>query len=145
MLNRSEAGRVTETRLMEMVFPEQTNHYGTLFGGQALALMDKAAFMVASRYARLPVVTRSTEKIDFHVPVRQGQLVELVSRIVRTGRTSITVDVDLYSEDLLTGDRQLGTHGRFVLVALDAQGDPTEVPPLRLPSTTTSVSRPEQA
>jgi acyl-CoA hydrolase len=77
MLNRIEAGRITETRLMEMVFPEQTNHYGTLFGGQALALMDKAAFMVASRYARLPVVTASTEKIDFHVPVRQGQLVEL--------------------------------------------------------------------
>ncbi len=57
MLERIEAGRITETRLMEMVFPGQANHYGTLFGGQALALMDKAAFMVASRYARLPVVT----------------------------------------------------------------------------------------
>jgi len=144
MLNRIEAGRVTETRLMEMVFPEQTNHYGTLFGGQALALMDKAAFMVASRYARLPVVTRSTEKIDFHGPVRQGQLVELVSRIASTGRTSITVDVDLYSEDLLTGDRQLGTRGRFVLVALDARGKPTGVPPFQVPPAAPSF-RPEQA
>jgi acyl-CoA hydrolase len=140
MLNRIEAGRITETRLMEMVFPEQTNHYGTLFGGQALALMDKAAFMVASRYARLPVVTASTEKIDFHVPVRQGQLVELVSRVVSTGRTSIAVDVDLYAEDLLTGDRQLGTRGRFVLVALDAQGKPTGVPGLAA----SAASRPEE-
>lgn len=121
------AGAATEARLIEMVFPEQTNHYGTLFGGQALALMDKAAFIVASRYARRSVVTASSEKCDFHVPIRQGQLVELVARIVTTGNTSMTVEVDLYSEDLLTGDRQIGTRGRFVLVA---HGKPTHVPPL---------------
>lgn len=125
------AGQLTEARLVEMVFPEQTNHYGTLFGGQALALMDKAAFVVASRYARRTVVTASSEKCDFHVPVRQGQLVELVTRIVATGNTSMTVEVDLYSEDLLTGDRQLGTRGRFVLVALDAHGKPTRVPQMK--------------
>lgn len=117
----------TECRLVEMVFPQQTNHYGTLFGGQALALMDKAAFICASRYARRTVVTASSEKCDFHVPVRQGQLVELIARIVATGRTSLTVEVDLYAEDLLTGDRQLGTRGRFVMVALDAHGNPAVV------------------
>ena len=42
MLERIEAGRIIESRVMEMVFPEQANHYGTLFGGEALALMDKA-------------------------------------------------------------------------------------------------------
>ena len=130
MLERIEAGRITESRLMEMVFPGQANHYGTLFGGQALALMDKAAFMVASRYARLPVVTVSTEKIDFHAPVKQGQLVELVSRLVQTGRTSMTVEVEVYGEDLLTGERTLSTRGRIVLVALDADGKPTAVPAL---------------
>lgn len=129
------AGAAIEARLIEMVFPEQTNHYGTLFGGQALALMDKAAFIAASRYARRSVVTASSEKCDFHVPIRQGQLVELVARIVATGRTSMTVEVDLYSEDLLTGDRQIGTRGHFVLVALDAHGKPTQVPPLPHPTT----------
>lgn len=128
--DRSERGRHAECRLIEMVFPEQTNHYGTLFGGQALALMDKAAFVVASRYARRTVVTASSEKCDFHVPVRQGQLIELVSRIVETGRTSMKVEVDLHSEDLLTGDRQLATRGRFVMVALDSHGKPAAVPPL---------------
>lgn len=126
-----DAGCITECRLIEMVFPEQTNHYGTLFGGQALALMDKAAFVVASRYARRTVVTASSEKCDFHVPVRQGQLVELVTRVIATGRTSMIVEVDLFSEDLLTGDRQLGTRGRFVMVALDAHGKPAAVPPLK--------------
>jgi acyl-CoA hydrolase len=113
-----------------MVFPEQTNHYGTLFGGQALALMDKAAFIVASRYSRCAVVTASSEKCDFHVPVRQGQLIELCARVAATGRTSMTVEVELYSEDLLTGVRKLATRGRFLLVALDADGRPTPVPSL---------------
>jgi acyl-CoA hydrolase len=123
-------GQILETRLIEMVFPGQTNHYGTLFGGQALALMDKAAFITASRYARTTVVTASSEKCDFHLPVRQGQLVELVSRVVATGRTSMTVTVDLYAEDLLSGVRQLGTRGSFVLVSLDSEGRPTPVPQL---------------
>lgn len=124
------AGVVTEVRLIEMVFPGQANHYGTLFGGQALALMDKAAFVVASRYARAAVVTASSERVDFHVPVRQGELVELISRIVSTGRSSMVVAVNMYAEDLLTGRRALATRGRFTLVALDPQGKPAPVPPL---------------
>lgn len=80
---RIEPGALVDARLMEMVFPGETNHYGTLFGGQALALMDKAAFIAASRYARRTVVTASSERIDFHVPVRQGQLVDLQARSSR--------------------------------------------------------------
>jgi acyl-CoA hydrolase len=113
------------------VFPGETNHYGTLFGGQALALMDKAAFIVASRYTRRTVVTACSERIDFHVPVRQGHLIELRATIVKTGRTSLTVDVALYSEALLTGERQLATRGRFVMVALDSDGAPCGIPQLR--------------
>jgi uncharacterized protein (TIGR00369 family) len=125
---RVEAGQVREARLIEMVFPEQTNHYGTLFGGQALALMDKAAFVAASRWARRTVVTASSERVDFHVPIRQGQLVELIATVIATGRTSMTVEVEVHAEDLLSGDRQLGTRGRFVMVALDAHGKPAAVP-----------------
>lgn len=128
------AGQITEVRLVEMVFPEQTNPYGTLFGGQALFFMDKAAFIVASRYARRTVVTACSERCDFHIPIRQGQLIELVAHVVETGKTSITVEVDLYAEDLLSGDRQLGTKGRFVLVALDTYGKPTAVPPFDIES-----------
>ena len=133
MVEQIAPGQIVEARLVEMVFPRQTDHYGTLFGGQARALMDKAAFVVASRYARRMVVTASSEKTEFHVPVRQGQLVELIATVIATGSTSITVEVVLYAEDLLTGDRQLGTKGRFVMVALDAHGKPTVVPVLVKP------------
>ena len=71
-----------EARLLEMVFPDHTNHLGTLFGGQALAWMDKAAFIAASRYARRTVVTARSEQVDFKLPIRQGQLVETIARVV---------------------------------------------------------------
>ncbi|MFC5741462.1 acyl-CoA thioesterase [Dyella tabacisoli] len=117
-----------EARLLEMVFPDHTNHLNTLFGGQALAWMDKAAFIVASRYARRTVVTARSEQVDFRVPVRKGQLVELTARIVEVGRSSMQVEVEMIAEDLLSGDRRVCTTGRFVMIALDSNGTPTSVP-----------------
>lgn len=128
--DHTQARRPTQLQMVEMVFPDHTNHYGTLFGGQALAMMDKAAFVVASRYARRAIVTASSERVDFQQPVRQGQLVDLTARIVGTGRTSIKVEVELTAEDLLSGDRRLCTRGVFVMVALDSNGQPVEVPAL---------------
>jgi len=113
-----------ETRMVEMVFPTQTNHYGTLFGGHALELMDKSAFITASRYARKSMVTASSERIDFQTPVKQGYLVEVIGRIVKRGRSSVTVHVELYGENLLSGVRHLCAHGNFVLVSVDEHNKP---------------------
>lgn len=119
-----------EARLLEMVFPDHTNHLGTLFGGQALAWMDKAAFIVASRYARRTVVTARSEEVNFRVPVRTGQLVELVASVVKVGHSSMQVEVEMTAEDLLSGDRRVCTTGRFVMIALDSNGSPTTIPAL---------------
>ena len=116
--------------MIEMVFPDQSNHYGTLFGGHALRLMDKAAFVAASRYVRKTVVTACSERVDFQAAVRHGSLIELTAQVVATGRSSMTVSVDLVAEDLLSGDRQLCAQGRFVLVAMDENQQPTAVPPV---------------
>lgn len=113
------------TRFVEVIFPEQSNHYGTLFGGTALSLMGKAAFIAASRCARRAVVMAASDRIDFHVPVKVGQVVELDARVVRTGRSSLTVEVDMIAETLLSGERQLAMTGRFEMVAVDASGQPT--------------------
>lgn len=113
------------------VFPDQTNHLGTLFGGQALSMMDEACFVAASRFARKTCVTVQVDRIDFTVPVRAGELVEVVARVASIGRTSLTCDVELFAENLTTGERRHATGGRFVLVAVDEAGRPTPV----LPST----------
>ena len=113
-----------ETRLFEMVFPNQTNHYGTLFGGRALELMDKSAFITASRYTRKTMVTASSERIDFRAPIKHGHLVEVVGKVVNRGNTSVTVKVDIFSEDLLSGIRELCARGNFVLVSVDHANKP---------------------
>jgi acyl-CoA hydrolase len=114
--------------MIEVVFPDQTNHYGTLFGGHALRLMDKAAFVAASRHSRRTVVTACSERVDFKHAVHHGNLVELTAKVVATGRSSMTVVVDLFAEDLLSGERRLCAQGKFVLVALDEHGKPAAVP-----------------
>jgi acyl-CoA hydrolase len=115
------------TRFVEMVFPEQANHYGTLFGGSALNLMGKAAFIAASRHAHAAVVMASSQKTDFHCPVRVGELLELEARVVRTGRTSMTVEVEAIAETLTDGARRTAMRGAFEMVAVDAAGRPTPI------------------
>jgi acyl-CoA hydrolase len=78
-------------------------------------------------------VTASSEKVDFRTPVHQGELIELVARVIAVGRTSMTVEVEMFAERLLSGERALCTQGRFVLVALDDRGRPTAVPRLQDP------------
>jgi acyl-CoA hydrolase len=116
-----------DVRFLEMIFPEQANHYGTLFGGHALSLMGKAAFVAATRRARAAVVMATSEKIEFHVPVRVGELVELNARVERVGRSSMTVVVDVMSEVLLSGRRRLAVRGSFEMVAVDDAGKPTPI------------------
>jgi acyl-CoA hydrolase len=73
------------------------------------------------------MVTVASDRVEFKIPVRAGQLVELVARVTRVGRTSVTVGVDMYSEDVATGERKLATSGSFVFVAIDDDGLPTPI------------------
>jgi uncharacterized protein (TIGR00369 family) len=116
-----------EVRLAEIVMPDKTNHLGTLFGGHALGLMDHAGWVAATRFAHRTMVTVASDRVEFKVPVRAGQLVELVARVTHVGRTSVTVGVDMFAEDIASGQRTLATSGSFVVVAVDDHGRPTPV------------------
>lgn len=112
------------TVMVEMVFPEQANHYGTLFGGTALSLMARAAFVAATRRARGVVVMARSERVDFTTPVQVGELLELRSEIIRIGRSSMSVAVTGIAEEMDTGNRREALRGRFEMVAVDASGRP---------------------
>jgi len=122
------AGSAEPTRFIEMVFPEHANHYGTLFGGHALSLMGKAAFVAATRRARCAVVMATSDKVEFHEPVRVGELVELIACVERVGRSSMTVAVNVIAERLVTGQRRIAMQGSFEMVAVDGAGRPTPIP-----------------
>jgi len=121
-------GRVV--RLIDMVFPGDTNHHGTLFGGVALAHMDKIAFLAASLHGRAPFVTASSQKIDFAASGRKGEMVEAIGRVVRVGNSSLDVEVELFAEALLSGERRLCTRGTFTLVAVKGPETRLPLPPL---------------
>lgn len=117
-----------ETRICEFVFPSDTNHLGTLYGGTLMAWMDKAAGVAGLRRAgSTGVVTAAVDGLAFRVPIHHGELVELVARVESVGRTSMSVRVEAHREDPASGARELCTAGTFTMVAIDADGRPTPV------------------
>ena len=116
------------------VFPHHANPLGTAFGGYVLELLDVNAAIACFRFARTQVVTASTEPVDFRNPVHVGEIAEVRSRVIWTGRTSMIVRCELTAEDAFSGERRLCTIGHLNFVALDADGRPTPVPPLLVES-----------
>jgi acyl-CoA hydrolase len=116
-----------ETRIFKAVFPNTTNHYDTLFGGATLMLMDEVAFITATRFSRLKMVTVSSDKVDFTHPIPGGSLVELIGNIARVGNTSVQVRVELYVEQMYSEERQLAVTGLFTFVAVDEHRRPVPV------------------
>lgn len=116
-----------ETRIFKAVFPNTTNHYDTLFGGTALQLMDEVAFICATRFSRLKVVTVSSDRVDFKKPIPSGTLVELVANVQKVGKTSIVVGVDIFVEEMYSEKRERAVHGTFTMVAVDDNKNPVSV------------------
>ncbi len=117
----------------DIVFPNDANPLGTMFGGKLMAIMDEMAGIAASRYCGRPAVTASTEAFIFYNPVRVGDRIETISRVVWTGRTSMVVKVQVFSENPIKGtQRKQCTTAHFNMVAVDEHGKPTNVPPLKV-------------
>jgi acyl-CoA hydrolase len=116
-----------ETRIFKAVFPNTTNHYDTLFGGTTLMLMDEVAFIAATRFSRLKMVTVSSERVDFTHPIPGGSLVELVANIEHVGRTSLKVRVELFVEQMYCEDRHKAVTGLFTFVAVDEHKQPVPI------------------
>ena len=106
------------------------NAMGTQFGGVALAMMDEAAAIVALRHARGTVVTAHVESVDFRAPIYQGEAAEVTATLASVGRTSMRIHLEMWGENLTTGERRFCTTAEFVFVAMGPDGKPTPVPPL---------------
>ena len=116
--------------MAQLMLPYQTNPAGFVHGGELMKLMDNAAGVVAARHSRANPVTAMVEDINFHSPVRVGDLVLLHGKITFTSRSSMEVRIEVEAENLLTGKRLLALTACYVMVAVDLQGKSVEVPPL---------------
>lgn len=120
---------LAETRVAKAVFPPTTNHHNTLFGGTALAWMDEVSFIAATRFCRLPLVTVSTDRIDFKHAIPAGSIVELIGRVIAVGNTSLKVEVEVFVEGMYCGGRERAISGVFSFVAIDDNKKPVPVLP----------------
>lgn len=120
------------TEMNQIVLPPHTNARGTAFGGTVMAWVDICAAMAAQRHARSAVVTARMEAVDFIVPIRLGNLVNLRATVDYVGRTSMVVAVRVEAEEPSTGARAHAVNAYVTFVALDESGEPIEVPRLEL-------------
>ena len=117
----------SETRIFKAVFPDATNHYDTLFGGSALKLMDEIAFITATRFSRLKMVTVSSDRIDFRKPIPHGTIIELVGKVAHVGNTSLKVKVDVFVEKMYSEGRVKAISGTFTFVAVGDNRQPISI------------------
>ncbi len=115
---------------MELIQPNDGNHLGNVFGGKVLSMIDLTGAMAAMRHCRKVVVTASVDRVDFKHPIKIGTLSIIRAWLNAAFRTSVEVEVELFSEHPITGNRCKTCTALVTYVALDEKGRPTPVPPL---------------
>ncbi|MCY0887181.1 MAG: acyl-CoA thioesterase [Alicyclobacillaceae bacterium] len=120
----------SRTVMTDLVLPPDTNNYGTIFGGKVMEYVDKIASIATMRHSRMPVVTASSDSLDFLQPIKVGEAIRLEAFVTYTHRTSMEVFVKIESENLLTGEVKLTGTSYLTFVALGTDGKPTIVPPV---------------
>jgi acyl-CoA thioesterase YciA len=109
--------------------PADTNAHGTIFGGWVMAQVDIAGSIPAWERAQGPVVTVAVNSFVFREPVFVGDLVSFYARVLKVGRTSITVDVEVFAQRRdERGHAVKVTEAQLTYVAVDAQRNPRVVP-----------------
>ena len=119
---------------VHILFPGLLNHQGRLYGGKLLEWIDEIAAIVAMRHCGGNVVTASIDHLDFKAGAKMGETVFIQAYLTYVGRTSMEVRIDSYVENMEDGMRHLINRAYFVMVAIDQDGKPVEVPALQINS-----------
>jgi acyl-CoA hydrolase len=132
MLNEHPPKRSSDsaTEMVEVVLPDDANPMGFMLGGNVMRLIDLAGAIAAIRHARTPMVTAAVDGLEFVHPVRVGDFIVLKSRVTATFSTSLEVEVLVYSEGALSGERQMTSRAHLTFVTLARDGVRAHVPPL---------------
>ena len=111
--------------------PADTNAHGTIFGGWVMSQVDVAGSIPAWERAQGRIVTVAVNSFTFREPVFVGDVVSFYARVLKVGRTSITVDVEVFAERRREGQKQVVkvTEAQLTYVAVDEQRRPRPVPP----------------
>jgi acyl-CoA hydrolase len=118
------------TEMVQVVLPNDANPLGFILGGTVMHLIDIAGAIACHRHTRTLLVTAAVDDLQFLHSIKVGDLIILKARVTCTFTTSLEVLVDVYSEETLTGKRQLTSRAFLTFVAISQDGQRVPVPPL---------------
>jgi acyl-CoA hydrolase len=131
MIPESRPMSYSTGQITTFVMPHMQNVRGDLFGGELMALVDQAAAVAAIRHAGGPAVTASIERVDFRERIPVGALVTCVATVDYVGNSSMDITVEVFAEQVSSGEKRHTHTAHVVFVALDKEGKPMRVPRLR--------------
>ncbi|MBU0473393.1 MAG: acyl-CoA thioesterase [Bacteroidetes bacterium] len=130
--------------MTELVLPQHTNQLGNLLGGQLMHWIDICAALASSKHAGRICVTASVDKIDFHHPIKLGDVVTIVASVNRVFNSSMEVGVSVCSENYTKGKKLHTNSAYLTFVGLNSDGVPVKSSPI-VPETTDEKRRYEEA
>jgi acyl-CoA hydrolase len=120
------------TEMVQVVLPNDANSLGFILGGTVMHLIDIAAAIACHRHTRSLLVTAAVDDLQFLHPIKVGDLIILKARVTCTFSTSLEAQVDVFSEETLTGTRRQTSRAYLTFVAIAKDGTRVPVPPLLL-------------
>src|SRR5690349_6650284 len=120
------------TEMVQVVLPNDANPLGFILGGTVMHLIDIAGAIACHRHTRTLLVTAAVDGLQFLHPIKVGDLIILKARVTAAWRTSLEVEVEVFSEETLTGVRKMTSRAYLTFVAVDRGGQRTPIPGLTL-------------
>jgi acyl-CoA hydrolase len=122
------------TEMVQVVLPNDANPLGFILGGTVMHLIDIAGAIACHRHTRSLLVTAAVDGLEFLHPIKVGDLIILKSRVTCTFTTSLEVEVEVFSEETLSGTRQMTSRAYLTFVAINRDGQKQPLPPLLIDS-----------
>ena len=114
--------------MTELVLPNHTNPHGHLLGGQLMLWIDICAALAAGRHAQGVCVTASVDKIDFHHPIKLGEVITLEASVNRVFSSSLEVGVKIFSQHFTSSEKIHTNSAYLTFVNIDKEGKPVPAP-----------------
>ena len=118
--------------MVQVVLPNDANPLGFILGGTVMHLIDIAGAIAAHRHTRSLLVTAAVDGLQFLHPIKVGDLIILRGRVTASWSTSLEVEVEVFSEEILTGLRRMTSRAYLTFVAIDQDGRRHAIPALIL-------------
>lgn len=122
----------TYTEMVQVVLPNDANPLGFILGGTVMHLIDIAGAIACHRHTRSLLVTAAVDGLQFLHPIKVGDLIILRARVTAAWSTSLEVEVEVFSEETLTGVRRMTSRAYLTFVAIDREGRRLRIPGLIL-------------